>query len=329
MKYSVLPSFSPLSSFSPLPSSLPSLLPFPSPPSFPPLPSPLPSLLPSPPLSSPPSSPALSKMEELLMEMKTDVSRLPSELAKMPSVSTQLKMDEISTISKLAKGVAPVSHSVITQGPAAATAGSPSSPSSAQQTHRSKSPKPKKDVVVVVPDKSKLQQPSSVQQQTIAPKYKVAYTSSPAGQAAGPQVQLPPGSGLAVQTAEGLVVYSVASSSTNSSPAVVQQAGTTATTSGQTYIGVPTYIDSSSLYQTTVQLVPAVTGQQVMYWPSVVGGSGQGTAQVTTVAAAGTGVGSQLAVVQRGSAGTVLQPVQFNVDNTKGTTSTNSVITID
>ena len=41
-------------------------------------------------------------MEELLMDMKSDVSRLPGELAKIPSVSTQLKMDEISTISKAA-----------------------------------------------------------------------------------------------------------------------------------------------------------------------------------------------------------------------------------
>lgn len=48
-------------------------------------------------------------MEELLMEMKSDVSRLPGELAKIPSVSTQLKMDEISTISKAAhKETAPV-----------------------------------------------------------------------------------------------------------------------------------------------------------------------------------------------------------------------------
>jgi hypothetical protein len=54
-------------------------------------------------------STALGKMEELLMEMKSDVSRLPGELSKIPSVSTQLKMDEISTISKAAhKETAPV-----------------------------------------------------------------------------------------------------------------------------------------------------------------------------------------------------------------------------
>ena len=52
---------------------------------------------------------ALGRMEELLMEMKSDVSRLPGELSKIPSVSTQLKMDEISTISKAAhKETAPV-----------------------------------------------------------------------------------------------------------------------------------------------------------------------------------------------------------------------------
>ena len=46
------------------------------------------------------------------MEMKSDVSRLPSELSKIPSVSTQLKMDEISTISKAAhKEATPVVNS--------------------------------------------------------------------------------------------------------------------------------------------------------------------------------------------------------------------------
>lgn len=243
---------------------------------------------------------AISKMEELLIEMKSDVTRLPGELGKMPSVSMQLKMDEISTISKLAK--VPVTQSVITQAPVSTPPPKP----------RSKSPRPVKKE----PD-------------TTTAKYKVVPGPS---SAVPPQVQLPSGSSLAMQTTEGLVVYSVGSSTTNPPQAVTMvQAGSTATAAvapatstaagGQTIaIGVPaTYLDSN-LYQ-TVQLVPAVSGQQVMYW------QGQAPAQVNTVAAAPSG--TQLAVVQRGGAATtVLQPVQFGVDGLGGK-GTSSVITID
>ena len=244
-------------------------------------------------------------MEELLIEMKSDVTRLPGELGKMPSVSMQLKMDEISTISKLAK--APVSQSVITQAPVSTP---PTKP-------RSKSPR----LVKKEPE-------------TTAAKYKVV----PGPSSGVPQVQLPSGSSLAVQTTDGLVVYSVGSSTNPSQGMTMVQAGTTATAAAvapavtstaagaQTIaIGVPaTYLDSN-LYQ-TVQLVPAVSGhqvsgQQVMYWP------GQTPAQVSTVAAAPTG--TQLAVVQQGGANTtVLQPVQFGVDSS-GEKGTSSVITID
>lgn len=266
---------------------------------------------------------AMSKMEELLIDMKADVARLPGELAKMPSVSIQLKIDEISTISKLAK--TPVSQSVITQAPPSNLAPLKTSSS------RSKSPKlPKKDVVMVDKPKSS-SQPTAL-------KYKVAYANPPAPSTQpGPQVQLPPGSGLAMQTAEGLVVYSVASAANPPQAVSVVQAGstsatTTTTSGGQTItIGVPTYLDGSNLYQ-TVQLVPAVSGQQVVYWPPVVG-SGQAPAQVTTVAAAATGGGatvgnSQLAVVQRSS--TPHQSVQFSAEvaTSSGATPT-SVITID
>lgn len=41
-------------------------------------------------------------MEELLLDMKSDVSKLSMELTKLPSVSKQLKIDEISTLGKLA-----------------------------------------------------------------------------------------------------------------------------------------------------------------------------------------------------------------------------------
>ena len=55
------------------------------------------------------------------MEMKSDVSRLPVELSKIPPISRQLKMDEISTLSRLANkpaaavAMVTASQSVITQ----------------------------------------------------------------------------------------------------------------------------------------------------------------------------------------------------------------------
>lgn len=45
---------------------------------------------------------ALGKMEELLLEMKQDMSKLSVELVKCPSVSHQLKIDELSILGKLA-----------------------------------------------------------------------------------------------------------------------------------------------------------------------------------------------------------------------------------
>lgn len=262
-------------------------------------------------MSAPPPL-AISKMEELLIEMKSDVTRLPGELGKMPSVSMQLKMDEISTISKLAK--APVSQSVITQGPVSTPPPKP----------RSKSPR----LIKKEPE-------------TTTTKYKVVPGPSSSGV---PKVQMPSGPSLAVQTTDGLVMYSVGSSMNPPQGMTMVQAGgsttavapatTSAATGGQTIaIGVPaTYLDSN-LYQ----LVPAVSGhavsgQQVMYWPG-----GQGTpAQVNTVAAAPSG--TQLAVVQQrggavvqqrgGASTTVLQPIQFGVDGS-GEKGTSSVITID
>jgi hypothetical protein len=217
-------------------------------------------------------------MEELLIEMKSDVVRLPSELGKIPSVSSQLKMDEISIISKLAK--TPVSQSVITQAPPIG-----------RTAARSKSPRPIKKEVVVGADKSV---------KSIVPG-KVAYSvSTGASSQPGSQVQQLTSAPVAVQTAEGLMVYSVASNTPPPQSLSVVQAtpgAATTTSAKQTIaIGVPTYLDGSNLYQ----LVPAASGQQVVYWPPVVGGTGQTSpAQVTSVAASGSGTG----VVAAGTVG--------------------------
>ena len=227
-------------------------------------------------------------MEELLSEMKNDVSRLPTELSKLPSVSAQLKMDEISIISKLAKS--PDTPSVITQAPPTHTGPQKTSGAAASSSVGEM-------VVVNKPAK----QPTSS-------KYAIV------SQQPGPQVQLPAGQ-VAMQTPEGLMmpVYSVANSSTKGTGtqamSVVQGTGSSAitTTAGQTItIGVPAYVEGSNVYQ----LVPAVSGhavsgQQVVYWPPV------GQSSTTTVA------GSQLAVVQ-GTSPQVLQPVQLSVASTGG-----------
>lgn len=252
------------------------------------------------------------------MEMKNDVSRLPTELGKLPSVSAQLKMDEISIISKLAK--TQDTPSVITQAP---------------PTNTGSVGPPTNEVLLV-------NKPAPTSSSTTS-KYTIV------SQQPGPQVQLP-GQQVAVQTPEGLVmpVYSVAASTKPAqSVSVVQAAAPTvpATTTGQTIaIGVPTtYLEGSNVYQ--MQLLPTVSGQQMMYWPPVVA-SGQAQAQVTTVAAAPApgGAGpSQLTVVQ-GTSPRVLQPV-LSVASTggggatvtlataqgqsRGSKKTSSIITID
>ena len=267
------------------------------------------------------------------MEMKLDVTRLPGELSKMPSVSVQLKMDEYSTISKLAKGNA---QSVITQAPPKST--SQTTPT-VTDVSRSKSPNiAKKEQPAVVEKKqhttAHIAAPVATPLAQNATKYQVAYTTATGSNAAGTQVQLPAGSGLAVQTAQGnIVVYSVASSVNTTQTVSIVQGGTVVkgastqltNSSGQTYtIGVPAFIDGSNLYQ-TVQLVPSASanatniasGSQVVYWPS--------TASNATVGP------SQIAVVPQGQ---VLQSVQFNTKDgsttaSKKTSTTPSVITID
>ena len=275
---------------------------------------------------------ALSKMEELLMEMKTDVVRLPGELAKMPSVSLQLKMDEISTISKLAKAIAPppVSQSVITRAPPT-PAGKVTMDISQSKTYKAAvkeqviEKKTQQHMIAPVVQKKKQQQV------TTATNYQVAYTAGiPVGSASHPHVQVPPRPGLAVKTAEGnLVVYSVSSSGNSTQTVSIMQAGSvargvaTATTSsgGQQpayTIGVPAYLDGSSLYQ-TVQLVSAssatseaaTSDQQVVYWPTPVVGASQGTSQGAAGATPVAGT-TQLTMIQHGQ---VLQPVQFGVEH--------------
>ena len=45
---------------------------------------------------------ALTKMDDLLNEMKSDLSKLPFQLAKIDSVTNQLQMTEVSILSRMA-----------------------------------------------------------------------------------------------------------------------------------------------------------------------------------------------------------------------------------
>ena len=264
------------------------------------------------------------------MEMKADVTRLPNELAKIPSVSHQLKMDEISTLSKLAsKGTIATSHthSVITQAPSVVTMATSGSSSAASGVDKQKATsKPAtvagKSEAIVVQKEQKAQ-------------YGVAYAAT-GGTIVQAPVQLATGSGLAVPAGDGVVVYTMASNTGGTQYATIQQqsgsAQTSTSNSSQTQttyaIGVPTYVDGN-MYQ-TVQLVPvsgvSASNQQVVYWPVQQGG--QTTAsQATAVAAV-----PQLAMVQ-GSSPAVLQPVQYVLDSKTSTdpstVSKASIITID
>ena len=267
------------------------------------------------------------------MEMKADVTRLPNELAKIPSVSHQLKMDEISTLSKLAsKGTIATSHthSVITQAPSVvtmATSGSSSAASGADKQKATSKPATGagKSESIIVQKEQKAQ-------------YGVAYAAT-GGTIVQAPVQLATGSGLAVPGGDSVVVYTMASNTGGTQYATIQQqsgsAQTSTSNSSQTQttyaIGVPTYVDGNMYLQgQTVQLVPvsgvSASNQQVVYWPVQQGGQ-TAVSQATAVAAV-----PQLAMVQ-GSSPAVLQPVQYVLDSKTSTdpstVSKASIITID
>lgn len=46
----------------------------------------------------------LNQLEELLSDMKSDVTRLPASLARIPPVAQRLQMSERSILSRLASG---------------------------------------------------------------------------------------------------------------------------------------------------------------------------------------------------------------------------------
>ncbi len=249
-------------------------------------------------------------MEELLTEMKADVTRLPSELGKLQSVSRQLKIDEISTISKLAKG-----GSITTTGPATT------------QSVITKAPAADPTNIIVKKERTDLiftQNKGTSQSKIVQGGASGQVITTGQLATSGQTIQLPAGSQV-VQTPEGLLVYGAAStgSKTAQHSTVIQAVSSSNTSTQQAYtLGVPTaYMDSSSggIYQ-AVQLVPVSgSSQQLVYWPT------QG-AQVSGVPA-----GSQMAVVQEPQ---VIQAVKNSVTGATGKLTASgkpggSIITID
>ena len=208
--------------------------------------------------------------------MKTDVARLPAELSKIPSVSKQLKLDELSTLTKMAARGEVVPSSVITQAPPTTTSvisggvvvGEKSTKLQSQQNqHRSSS----------MSSATKKERASSSQEAKRAKTEEKANAAQYAAHAGSALVPLSANSGLRLQqTAEGGLL--VATSSGVQYTALQQPQQTTKTSGGggvtpdgggasYAALKVPTFVDSSQVYQAaTVQLVP-VSGQQIMVWP--------------------------------------------------------------
>ncbi len=273
--------------------------------------------------------------------MKSDVSHLPGDLSKIPPISNQLKMDEISTLSKLAQRgtITPTTHSVITHAtstPTPSLGGVTTVPSSKVGVA---TPPPNARVEKRDQDKIPSVRPrKSATQTQPAPQYPVAYATTdgtvlqlaPGAKSERPVVQLASGgtagasgSGIAVQTADGLIIYSPAST-TGAQYATLQQSSpaqtsVTSSNSGQgAYaLSVPAYVDGQP-----IQLVPVSGNQtQVVYWPSVVQ-PGQGGSQTFALPS------SQLAMMQSGQ--TILQPVlPTSTHHSTGTGKTSNFITID
>ena len=144
-------------------------------------------------------------MEELLLEMKLDVTKLSAELGKLSSVSSQLKVDELSILGRLAAG----------KGGASSTSANTQSIS------------------------------KSVGGYTTSVVTSSAMSTSTSG---------------GVKAVEGVVV--MPSTSTSGVQYAAVQQNTQTQTGSTAYVGVPSYVDGTTLYLQN-QAVPVVPGQQV------------------------------------------------------------------
>ena len=273
-------------------------------------------------------------MEDLLVEMKMDVARLPNELSKIPSVSKQLKMDELSTLTKMAQRgevvpasvitQAPVNKSVISSGNAVATTEKNKTlPSSVtQQSHLKSSSK--KETVVVQDSKSSKNVIESTGGKSTASSNPSTTQYTPYTPTSGSAlVPLTGSTGLRLQTPEGLIV--AASSMPYTALKTSKQSSTSNDHGATSYaaVNVPAYVDSNQVYQAAaVQLVPVSAGQQIMVWPSsAVVQQGKAPAQLTVVQ------GSQLLSMVDASSGSSTQAQKTSSSNIS--VSSANIITID
>ena len=253
-----------------------------------------------------------------------DITRLPTELVKLPSVSKQLKLDELSTLTKMAVRGAVVPASVITQAPpptasviaggnstvsSAATAGERMGTQTSQKLQSSSSSKKER----VMQEAKRVKQDEKLVSGNPT-QFSHAYSTTPT-------TSLVTNSGLRLQqTQEGILVAS------NNAP-YTTLAQTKSTVAGATTtkyaVKVPAgYVDSGQVYQTaTLQLVPVSAGQQIMVWPQAMMQQQQ-TAKSST---------QQLTVVQGSQLISMVDPssVTTNAKGAVSTATSSSIITID
>lgn len=80
-------------------------------------------------------SAVLNQLEELLSDMKQDVSRLPATLARIPPVTQRLQMSERNILSRLVNpGHSVAGSTPSTPTPMASTASSPATPGASTST---------------------------------------------------------------------------------------------------------------------------------------------------------------------------------------------------
>lgn len=238
--------------------------------------------------------------------MKMDLSRLPTELSKIPSVSKQLKLDELSTLTKMAQRGEVAPPSVITQAPPSTSVISGGITAEKNRSHVTSTghqKSSKKDMVVVQDGRRKSEPVEKITS-------KSAQYAYPATNSTAALVPIATNSGLTLQTPEGLLVAAPYTAIKTSKPS---------TSTGYT-VNVPTYVDNNQVYQAAaVQLVPVSAGQQIMVWPQVVQ-QAKATPQLTVVQ------GSQLISMVE-TASTNAQGQKSNSSGPTGTTA--SIITID
>ena len=187
--------------------------------------------------------------------MKQDVSRLSVELTKLPSVSSQLKIDELSILGKLAvKGVKPPT--------VASTVGGPVLPSQKSVITQAKGTPSSVTLAVTTATNTVSQAAQQVTQASVAVGTVTSIKTSTAS--AVPVTTSVKGvDRMIVLPSTSKVQLVHTQQHAQAQPAAQVPAGAKVQSAGTTYtIGVPQYVDGSTVYQA----VPVVPGQQVVYW---------------------------------------------------------------